>query len=708
MPGFRISVQFSLLFLTLLLPCIGSYDLHAQITWEERHPGATPQSTYKVHTPDTWMCAIRDTVLRSTDAGITWQRMPMPVHTEGGSLWYWDWRGDGHALLTYVATYGTGGINLMTLAYTTDDGAHWDVKSFRMLDTFPVYYNAHPRTVELSGKSTILLLIDRQIFRSTDLGDSFERCDVPKGADRIVTDGQGSGIAWPVEGRAARTTDSGESWQMLDLPEPVEYISFHPERIFAVAGAAIYLSTSLGDNWKCIPLPPRPEVEDGGFSVSAIAALDSNNIWVFATASYQHFVLITEDGGLHWSWELSPYQSMSAVRLDHTRALVEAGALLLLTIPEKRPFELVLSDRSSLLRNEVFLEWNDPGSAGQVRSYTLERSGADSLWSKVEPAPDTATQYLYLVLQEGVGGSHRYRLTMQSLTGETYTAISDSLTPRRGSYIDLVDAILPGSEDGVTELTYEHRTPDTTVTVIYSMLPPEYPSRWTTRYPLRKTVRHPTGESESTLEHLTVFADRARQWTYEGAPLGHVPISFAQLGWAKNVMDSAGNLRGVHTRLVPAEHVGWRADIDTIALYSFMRMPFGGEDWREFVCKPATGFIHYAKYWGGDSRFVLRFISAVNTAPDMASRSPQSMLAPAWPNPFTTETMLTYELGTARTIRLSVHDMLGRQVAVPAEGWRVAGRHTVVFRAQDLPSGMFFVRLQTEGSVETRIIVRAK
>lgn len=708
MPGLRIYFLFSIFTLTLLPPCIGGFTLHAQVTWEERYPGGIPQSKFKVHDAATWMCAIRDTVWRCTDTGVTWERLPLPALTDAGRLWYWDWRSDGHALLTYITTHSTGQINLMTLAYTTDDGTHWDVRSFRMLDVFPVYYNAYPRTVELAGKSTILVLINGQIFRSTDQGDSFVRCAVPSGANNIVTDGQGSGIAWPVEGRAARTTDGGESWQLLDLPGPVEYMSFHPDRVFAVFGTNIYISTSLGDSWRRIPLPSSADIETGGFGISAIAALDSNNIWVFGTASYRHVVLLTVDGGLHWSWEPSPYETQSAVRLDNTKALVGAGKLLLLTIPERRPFNLQVSDRSSLLRNEVFLEWSDPGISGQVGQYTLERSGADSVWTSIEPSPDLAQQYLYHVLPEGFESNHRYRLTMRTLTGDIYTAISDSLTPRRGTYIDLVDAILPGPEDGVTELTYEHRTPDTTVTVIYSTLPPEYPSRWITRYPFRKIVRHPTGESESTVSHLTVFADRARQWRYEEEYSPYVSLSFEQLGWSKNVRDSAGNHHSAQTRLVPAEHVGWRADIDTITLYSVSLMPFGGEDWREFVCKPATGFIHYTKYWGGDDRYILRFISAVNTAPDVASRSPESMLAPAWPNPFTTETMFSYTLETAGTVRLSVHDMLGRQVALLAEGWKAAGRHTLVFGAHDLPAGIFFVRLQAGARVETKMIVRAK
>ncbi|MCZ7557795.1 MAG: T9SS type A sorting domain-containing protein [Bacteroidia bacterium] len=718
MPGFRISVVFSVLFFAFLLTHIGGYSTQAQVRWEERTPCAPPQHAYRVHSPETWICSKFDTLWRTSDAGVTWQRLPMPSQPQGEHLWFWDWHPDGRALLTYFTEHQNGDSSSATIAHTTNDGAQWDMQSFRILDRFPVHKYASPTFASLVGNSAILFCIDRQIFRSTDGGMRFERCEEPDGALHFATDQSGNGFAYPVNGQVARTTDEGATWQLFDMPESTSRLEFHPDGMIIGIGSAIHIGSTHLQSWIRIPLPESAEIVGGSLSVDAVAALDTNDVWVLARNTHQQFyILMTKDGGMHWGWELVTEQSQSAIRLDSTRSLVAATGLKLLTIPERRPFLLHASDRSSLLRKEVLLEWNDPGSAGQVGSYTLERAGADSVWTSIEPQPDSSVQFLYHVVQEDASDNHRYRLTMHTLTGEAYTAISDSLTPLRGNYVDLIDAILPGPEDGVSSVTYEHRrvslnlnssggydTLETIVTVVYGRLPVEHPSPGITEYPLRKTVRHANGATETSVARVRSYADRARHWSFDDAGFG-----YSQLSWPARGVEYGNNVYGTaRVQLIPVEKSGMTLDRDSITLNTMTSVPLKGEFWYRFVCKPATGFIHSAEGFLPGNHDMLRFISAVNTVPDVASRSPQSMLAPAWPNPFTTETMLTYELGNARTIRLSVHDMLGREVAVLAEGWRVAGRHTVVFRAQDLPSGMFFARLQAGGSVETKMLLRAR
>lgn len=65
------------------------------------------------------------------------------------------------------------------------------------------------------------------------------------------------------------------------------------------------------------------------------------------------------------------------------------------------------------------------------------------------------------------------------------------------------------------------------------------------------------------------------------------------------------------------------------------------------------------------------------------------------PNPFSGLTTITFELGRASAVRLSVWDISGSRVALLADGTLRAGRHAVPFDAGSLPSGVYFVRLQT-------------
>ena len=61
------------------------------------------------------------------------------------------------------------------------------------------------------------------------------------------------------------------------------------------------------------------------------------------------------------------------------------------------------------------------------------------------------------------------------------------------------------------------------------------------------------------------------------------------------------------------------------------------------------------------------------------------------------------------TVRISVSDALGREVAVLVNGSQVeAGSHSILFDAAALTSGTYLVRLETELGIETRQIVLLK
>lgn len=70
-------------------------------------------------------------------------------------------------------------------------------------------------------------------------------------------------------------------------------------------------------------------------------------------------------------------------------------------------------------------------------------------------------------------------------------------------------------------------------------------------------------------------------------------------------------------------------------------------------------------------------------------------LSQNYPNPFRGMTNIQYELGNATSVTIEVFDVLGRRVAVLADGEQPAGPHAVQFNAGHLASGMYFVRLNT-------------
>ena len=72
-----------------------------------------------------------------------------------------------------------------------------------------------------------------------------------------------------------------------------------------------------------------------------------------------------------------------------------------------------------------------------------------------------------------------------------------------------------------------------------------------------------------------------------------------------------------------------------------------------------------------------------------------TMLNASYPNPFNSETILSYGLSTASDIRLEVFALNGQRVAVLYEGFQAAGHHTIALDAKALASGVYLYRLTT-------------
>ncbi len=76
-----------------------------------------------------------------------------------------------------------------------------------------------------------------------------------------------------------------------------------------------------------------------------------------------------------------------------------------------------------------------------------------------------------------------------------------------------------------------------------------------------------------------------------------------------------------------------------------------------------------------------------------------------YPNPFNPSTTISYTLKRNGKVRLSVYDVIGREVAVLVNSVQQAGGHTVTFSRTGLPSGIYFYRLESSGTAITKKMV---
>ncbi|MBK6682457.1 MAG: T9SS type A sorting domain-containing protein [Ignavibacteriales bacterium] len=79
-----------------------------------------------------------------------------------------------------------------------------------------------------------------------------------------------------------------------------------------------------------------------------------------------------------------------------------------------------------------------------------------------------------------------------------------------------------------------------------------------------------------------------------------------------------------------------------------------------------------------------------------------------YPNPFNPSTTISYTLPRAGSVKLSVYDPLGREVAVLVDEYKNVGRYTVVFDATMLNSGIYFYRIVSGEYNQTRKLILLK
>jgi len=64
-----------------------------------------------------------------------------------------------------------------------------------------------------------------------------------------------------------------------------------------------------------------------------------------------------------------------------------------------------------------------------------------------------------------------------------------------------------------------------------------------------------------------------------------------------------------------------------------------------------------------------------------------------YPNPFNPSTVIRYDLPVASRVTMDIFNLLGQRVARLVEASLHAGQHQVVYSAERLASGVYFIRL---------------
>ena len=86
---------------------------------------------------------------------------------------------------------------------------------------------------------------------------------------------------------------------------------------------------------------------------------------------------------------------------------------------------------------------------------------------------------------------------------------------------------------------------------------------------------------------------------------------------------------------------------------------------------------------------------------DNGSRIPKEFaIMQNYPNPFNASTVIKYSVTNPGEIELSVYNVLGQKVETLVKGHHDAGEYSITWKAGDLPSGVYFGRLEAHDRSE--------
>jgi hypothetical protein len=84
------------------------------------------------------------------------------------------------------------------------------------------------------------------------------------------------------------------------------------------------------------------------------------------------------------------------------------------------------------------------------------------------------------------------------------------------------------------------------------------------------------------------------------------------------------------------------------------------------------------------------------------------VLQEAYPNPFNPSTRIRYGIPEESRVKLEVHNMLGNVVTTLIDGVRSQGLYELQWRADNLPSGVYLIRINAESLTSTRHFIASR
>ena len=232
------------------------------------------------------------------------------------------------------------------------------------------------------------------------------------------------------------------------------------------------------------------------------------------------------------------------------------------------------------------------------------------------------------------------------------------------------------------------------------------------------TINASAAGAMDSANHLGVHSDAAVEWDrydhVEPPPVGrYVSVSFPHPDWQQYPADYTVDFRP------PANTLTWDVTVTTnipretvaVQLSGMEQLP---EDYssriydlemQHWFDENITSFGFVSGNDITERHFRIVVSNSQEPEEDNFSRPERFVTAHCFPNPFNNQTTIQYEISRAAHVTITVYNMVGQQVQVFHPGQKEPGIHEILFDAKNLTSGIYFYRLDAGyGSVTGKML----
>jgi hypothetical protein len=97
--------------------------------------------------------------------------------------------------------------------------------------------------------------------------------------------------------------------------------------------------------------------------------------------------------------------------------------------------------------------------------------------------------------------------------------------------------------------------------------------------------------------------------------------------------------------------------------------------------------------------------SATSVETNISEQLKEFELSQNFPNPFNPSTTINYAIQQSGVVILKVYNVVGQEIQTLVNNYQAVGNYQVTLNAQNLSSGVYFYRLQSNGSTLMRKMI---